>query len=242
MPLSHLQNFYHGFFLEQPEGNNAFSYHERQLKRLYVPPLIEGGPDDLAIGRECVFCEVDEGVEHCQPGLKNFVHFCREGRHFFVFDNHNHAFFFWMAALKAGLITEGGPLLHVDQHSDMRDAPAPFPQPVSEDSFLQNAFAYTNRVLNVGNFIRPALERGLFSEVFIVNSSASFEREYGPIAVLDLDLDIFSPEMDYLDFDTRLTRIRQYIQQASFITIATSPFFIDQSRALEILELVLSSS
>ncbi|MCB0293008.1 MAG: hypothetical protein KDH97_22325, partial [Calditrichaeota bacterium] len=98
---------------------------------------------------------------------------------------------------------------------------------------------YANFELNVGNFIRPALALGIFSEMRLVDSSSAFERRYDAPYVLDIDVDIFAPEMDYIDPAYKLSKIREYIRGADFITIATSPFFIDQALALKVVRALL---
>lgn len=51
--------------------------------------------------------------------------------------------------------------------------------------------------------------------------------------ILNLDLDFFSPELDYIDFEDKKHFIRYFASQSDLITVATSPFFIDQERAIE---------
>lgn len=231
MDITLLQALYRGFFMEQPVGNNAFSYELRQNKRIYVLGLVPGTLSDLSIGTQIAFSEVDEGREINKRGLAPFIYWRRGGQDIFIFDNHNHAFFFWLAALRCGTIQPGGLLRHVDQHTDMRQPPAAPPFSIDKMD-LNAAFAYTNQVLNVGNFIRPALKLGIFSGVEIVDSSFAFEAPAADLPVLDLDMDIFSDEMCYIDEEYKLAKIRQYLRCARFITIATSPYFMDQSAAI----------
>jgi hypothetical protein len=54
-------------------------------------------------------------------------------------------------------------------------------------------------------------------------------------SILNLDLDFFAPEMDFIPESKKLQIIRNLLPQVACITIATSPFFIDQKRALEAL-------
>ena len=53
--------------------------------------------------------------------------------------------------------------------------------------------------------------------------------------ILDLDLDFFAPEMDYIDFTLAKEVILDIASKADLITICTSPFFVDQERALKFL-------
>ncbi len=46
--------------------------------------------------------------------------------------------------------------------------------------------------------------------------------------VLNLDLDIFAPELDFIPEEKKIRLIRNLLQKADYVTIATSPYFIDQ--------------
>ena len=61
-----LKEYYNGFYISRPVGNNEFSFKERTNKRIFVPPIIEGGMDDLAVGDK-VEIEVVETIEIDQP-------------------------------------------------------------------------------------------------------------------------------------------------------------------------------
>jgi hypothetical protein len=88
-----LREFYHGFFLTGPVGNNAFSFDRRENKSLYVPPIMEGVLDDLNVGTRTAFTEIIDGQEINSIGLNGFLYFPWRGKNIFIFDNHNHAFF-----------------------------------------------------------------------------------------------------------------------------------------------------
>ena len=101
---------------------------------------------------------------------------------------------------------------------------------------LNNVFTYTNEVLNVGNFIQPALKKEIFSQVIIIDSSYGFDIDVEGEYVLDIDLDIFSKDMDYIPYDFRIDKIKGLIENAKVITIASSPYFIEQDRAIKVLK------
>ena len=50
---------------------------------------------------------------------------------------------------------------------------------------------------------------------------------------MNLDLDFFAKELDYIPFEDKKRVILHFASQAHLITVATSPFFIDQQRALD---------
>ena len=223
---------YIGFYIDKPTGNNIFSYEERENKKIYVPKLIEGTLDDVLVGEEIVFNEIDEDIEIKAKGLRNMIKYPYKDKDIYIFDNHNHAFYFWIKSLKKGNFTKGCKLVHVDQHKDTRE-------PDNYDVDINNindVFRYTNEVLNVGSFIKPALKHDVFSEVIIVDSSYGFDLKIDGEFVLDIDLDIFSKDMDYIPYELKISRIKELINKAKVITVASSPFFIDQDYAIKVLK------
>ena len=256
MQLEALARFYNGFYIETPVGNNAFSFDRRTIRRIFVPPLTEGTVTDLRPGTQTVFGEVaDDGQLLEAAGLERFVYWNRAGggtdgpeggQHIFFFDNHNHAFFFWGAARQAGVFKDGAVLVHVDQHKDTRDpgdsvagwdTPDGWPcVPESADqSGLGRVFYAANYVLDVGNFIPPTLRLGWFDRVIQVGSGESFMMDPPDNFVLDIDMDIFAPLMDYIPEELKISRLREWLGRARCVTVASSPFFIDQSRALALM-------
>src|SRR3989338_9088753 len=119
-PTPDVGNFYRGFTIEKPVGNNALSFPARKNKKIFVAPLIEGTLDDLVVGKEIAFSEIQDGKELNYSGLKNFIYWQRPAQHIFIFDNHNHAFFFWCVALKNSWMKRRTTLINIDQHKDMR--------------------------------------------------------------------------------------------------------------------------
>jgi hypothetical protein len=196
--------------------------------------LIEGVPADVRPGKIVVFSEIQDGKEVNCCGLESFIHYSYRDKHVFFFDNHNHAFFFWLYSLKNKYFSKGLPLVHVDQHKDMR-RPAEL-LPVSQAEDTDKIFSYTQNILNVGDFIVPALELGIFSNVIDVSSSAGFEKDLPDELVLDIDMDIFSQDMDYIGKDIKMKYLKEAVERAAVITVATSPYFIDQSKAVELIQ------
>lgn len=223
---------YTGFYIDEPTGNNIFSYKERSNKKIYVPQLVEGTLDDVVVGNEVVFNEIDEDIEIKAKGLRNMIKYNFKDKDVYIFDNHNHALYFWIKSLKKNNFNKGCKLVHVDQHKDMRE-----PENYEVDmENIDDVFRYTNYVLNVGNFIQPALKHNIFSEVIIIDSSYGFEADIKEEFVLDIDLDIFSKDMEYISYDLRIKKIKELIEKAKVITIASSPFFIDQEYAIKVLK------
>jgi hypothetical protein len=59
-----IYDFYNGFYIDRPVGNNAFSYSKRKNKQIYVSPLIQGSISDLVSGDKIVFSEIEDGIEN----------------------------------------------------------------------------------------------------------------------------------------------------------------------------------
>jgi hypothetical protein len=80
-------------------------------------------------------------------GLKNFYRIKWQNKEIILFDNHNHAFYFWYEARNRGIIGDNNTLIHIDEHSDMKDNGKYLQKPDSFD--LQKVFEFTNYSLNV---------------------------------------------------------------------------------------------
>jgi hypothetical protein len=132
--------------LTYPSGNNAFSYKIREKKSLHIPSLINGNFDDITIGEKVVFSDIDESgiLQEC-IGLKHFIKTSWKNIPVIIFDNHNHAFYFWYEARKNGIIQNNATLIHIDEHSDLG-----IPEDFSFDKEnLKDVFRYTNEILQV---------------------------------------------------------------------------------------------
>ncbi len=232
------------FYIREKISNNAFNFEKRPDKKLYVPQLVEGNVNDVRPGQEVVFEDFDDdGILHSCKGLQEFVKTTFGTVPVYIFDNHNHAFAFWCLEKKLGTLKNDALLIHIDQHKDTR-IPEKFIESVDAED-LEKVFDYTNRVLNVGNFIPAARHIGLVKDIIFLDSEYSLKAlkeklalpgEDGGISgrnlILDIDLDFFAPDSDYIGNDLKLEIIEQLIPKSSVITFATSPYFIDQERAI----------
>jgi|WetSurMetagenome_2_1015567.scaffolds.fasta_scaffold190246_2 hypothetical protein len=233
-----------GFYISGEISNNAFSYDKRRGGGIYVAPLIDGSFKDVAPGSETVFEDFDDDgkLKSCR-GLKNFVKLNDAGdKSVYVFDNHNHAFYFWHLERILGRVKDGALLIHIDQHKDSR-RPAKWLTP-EESRDMEKVFDYANTILNVGNFVPAALETGLAGRIVNVGSAESLRNfDYSllenPNKIVDLDLDFFAPELDYIGNGAKAEFAAKCIRRAGVVTIATSPFFIDQDAATRHLAKIL---
>jgi len=232
-------NNYIWFYLDEAKGNNAFSFEQRKNKKLWVPKLIEANIWDIGLWDEVVF--EDFGFDDqlsTNTGLKNFYKIKWKNKDIYLFDNHNHAYYFWYLARNQNIIWDNNTLVHIDEHADTRDPGEYLMKPESED--LQKVFHYTNYVYNVGNYIIPAQKEGLISDIIQVRNTHNLE-EYldlrstlGENIILNLDLDFFQPDLDFIDYDLKKKVVLDAANKAKIITVATSPFFINQDLALKV--------
>lgn len=239
---------YHGFWLEGEVGNNAFAYQARLAEglgspRLWVPPRRKGGALDARIGNQIVFAETHE-TGQCEKyvGLESFVDFVyvsSTGREVpgVLFDNHNHAFYFWHEAKEKGILTATSHVVHIDAHTDLRTPPLLLSQ--EDSTLLEKVFQYTNDVLNVGNFLVPAMETGCIApDVTMITTEYELLRKtpetlaWDGTLIVDIDLDFWEKSLVDTTLDVSLPLVRAWMEQANFLTLCTSPFFIDQERAL----------
>lgn len=243
-----------GFYLEKAIGNNSFSYSKRKnIKKIYIPKLKKTNDIILKEGLKYGFVEVDEGEELGFKGLESFLKYTNpEGVNYYIFDNHNHAFYFIYQEVFTKKIKNRQKMIHFDQHKDTR-IPEHYLKDVKDGdvirflkdigidipttiSHLDRAFYYTNGVLNVGNFISPLQEENIVSQLIIVDSTYSLSESKKFLNdkesfIVDIDLDFFSEDMDYIDYVTKIDIIKRFLKKASIVTIASSPFFIDFKRA-----------
>jgi hypothetical protein len=111
-------------------------------------------------------------------------------------------------------------------------------KPNSQD--LDQVFHYTNYVYNVGNYIIPAEKEGLIKNTVQVRNTHNLE-EYmnlrsslGSDIILNLDLDFFQPDLDFINYDLKKQVVLDAAEKAKVITVATSPFFINQELAIKV--------
>ena len=153
------------YILNGVYGNNVFSYEKREQlhetpPHIIIPSRIQGTIADVIIGDEIVFEEVDNNLLRSCVGLKHFVSLSQNTSKklppITIFDNHNHALYFWIEALRDGIINPGCELIHIDEHSDLWNNP----HTLDLDKAINDpiyTWEFTNYSCNVGNYIIPAL-------------------------------------------------------------------------------------
>lgn len=226
--------------------NNAFAWEERVLKyrkspTLTIPALKDGTVDDMKIWTDIVFEEVEDWILRSCIGLENFVQIWEN---IVVFDNHNHALYFWIEAIRKWIISAWFELIHIDEHSDLWDNE----NILHLEEALNNrkyAWNFTNLSCNVGNYILPAIECWLIGNMIRIENEYQIDTymDYIPSenSILNLDLDIFAPELDHIPEEKKMRIIQNLLKTVKYVTIATSPYFIDQWKALQMLQKILQT-
>lgn len=237
--------------LTQPLGNNAFAWEEREVLYghspvLTIPSLIDGTLEDVIIWDDIVFEELDDWVLKSCKWLRHFVELLPSYYPTIppvtIFDNHNHALYFWIDAMRRWIIAEWFELIHIDEHSDLWDNTHDFDRDraITDESY---AWEFTNLKCNVGNYIQPALRNWLVGKMIRIENEHEIDRyiDYVPPknSILNLDIDIFAPELDHISEEKKIKIIRNLMNQVSYVTIATSPYFIDQWKAIEKIQKIM---
>lgn len=232
------------FFIESPVWNNEFSFDKRQNKKLFVPEIIEAKSfdeikfqDDL---EKIAFEDFDfDDKLSTNYWLKNFYRFQMWWKEVVLFDNHNHAFYFWYEARSRKIIWNKNLLIHIDQHADTRDNDKIISK--SDSKSLEKVFDFTNFVLNVWDYIIPAQKEGIIENIVQIRNTKNLEdylqnfsnKKNNSKIILNLDLDFFASELDFIDFELKKKVILDAFEKASYVTVCTSPFFVDQRLAVE---------
>lgn len=237
------------FYITWKKWNNAFSYNKRKNKKLYVPSIIELSninKVELQIDKDKIAFEefdFDWVLQTCY-WLKNFYRIAWKDKEIILFDNHNHAFYFWLEAKSNWIINSNSTLFHIDEHADTREPDIYLSKEEAND--LQKIFDYTNNDLNVWNYIIPAQKIWIVKDIIQIrnetnlNDYISWEYKLDWEVILNLDLDFFSRELDYIDYNLKKQVIIDIASRAKIITVASSPFFINQELALKVFKDIFS--
>ena len=246
-------------FLSLPVGNNALTFHNR--KKLWsdalvrIPQLSSWVLADVRFAYKDISYEyVDEnGKLISSYGVEELIQINYHGKDVFIIDNHNHAFSLWWKSYHSGKISRWSHLIHIDQHSDFAE-----PEQYMEQYFSlgkditqltqEQIDIYTNEILTIASFIKPALRMGLCaSHEMVMTEYSVLEYDISKLdtfssIILDIDLDFRAPEMSIQEYKKTIILVRKIISlpQVGCITIATSPTYIDQHKALEVIEDLLN--
>lgn len=242
-----IEQLYNWFYLDKESLNSQISAWPTPL---WVAPISKVNHyENLKIDDEhFAFAEKNENWEiEYFHGLKNFLWI--EKSYFppvFIFDNHNHAIVFRYNIINSKKI-KNTELIHIDQHSDNRENKNHLELNRKENE-LEKVFKFCNEECNVGNFIPPAIESWIISNQIQVRSTAALQNlkiDKNQNFILDIDLDFC---LDWVDRNKINSETVNLLKEkfdeiwnfALCITIATSPYFLNQEEAIKIVEGLLT--
>ena len=211
--------------------NNQFCFNKVENPKIWIADMIDWTVSDLEIWDNPVFREMKNWKVVEYKGLKNFIHIKNENQSIFIFDNHNYALKYRIDAYKQWNIPFWFDLIHIDQHTDM-----------NQSEFELDLEKPNLDVYNVWNFIQPAIMSGLIKKVEQINTEyklLNFETDKNNL-ILDIDLDFRSPEMSIEKYSETIEKAKNLISNSRIVTIATSPYFLDNELAIKLCKILLS--
>ena len=234
---------YGWFYLKWEVGNNVFSYFHDKQHQLWVPYLKESSFEQLkeegiSLWERSVFAEVnDEWKVQEYLWLAYSYYFEKDWVPIYIFDNHNHAFAFWWREYFKWQLKKGIYLVHIDQHSDMNENKFRL-----ESETWEDVVQFSNQCCNVWNFIIPGEECWLLDWVKQLRTEQWLLCYNKPHMdyILDIDLDFWDEKMWISDMNWTIKKVKNLIQSAKIITVATSPYFLNQDKALELINSIFS--
>lgn len=183
------------------------------MHKQYLTPIKIWTLEDVKLWSHIVFEETDEkGKFHQCKWLEYII---KIEPNIVIVDNHDRVLEFR---------PKGFPVIHIDQHTDMR--------PVWAEG------------INVGNFLRYALDTNFISSALQINTeykllTYDFSSFDSIDFILDIDLDFRDPEMSIEQFKKTIQITKNLIKKAKIITITTSPYFLDQNLAINLIKKLL---
>jgi hypothetical protein len=145
--------------------------------------LIAGNGDSLQKGSNSVIKTslYSKGARRIFAGLESCVRIEELGSlPIYVIDNHQMAFFAWHEALAMGYIQRGSSLIHIDAHDDNLR-----PKEWHSSNELEKTADYVKNILNVEDFIMPAVENGLINEFWNFQLSPPMHLMHNRTGVLE---------------------------------------------------------
>lgn len=243
-----LKQLYNWFFLSPSCENMKISDWKILLR---VAPIKESNKyENLEIkDKHFAFAEKNQNWEtEYFHGLKNFLLIKNSDfPPIFIFDNHNHAPVFRYYTMKQ-LNKESPILIHIDQHSDCWENNEKLE--IDRDEYdLEKVFRFYNEKCNVWNFIPPSLESWIISDQIQIRSTTGLKDlkiEKNQNFILDIDLDfcldwINRNKVNQETVKLLKNKFDEIWKSALWITIATSPYFLDQHIAIEIIGTLLNN-
>ena len=232
-------------YSEKPVWNNKLSYEERKKLwsecKLYIPSIQVRtwlkNPDlkqNLKLWDKVVFEEVLYWKLYSKTWLEKYLVFNYKNSKICIFDNHNIAFYFiWKYFLETGKKLD---LVHIDQHSDMYEEDMDFDEYKKNLDLEEAILKYTFEWVNVWNYLLPLQKAWLINNIYQKRTEIwvlELEDDLAENSILNIDLDFWEENM--VTTQKSLEKLKQYIWKSPLILVATSPYFIDQKKAIDLI-------
>ncbi len=242
-----LEQLYNGFYLDEESANSQISNYSNSL---WVAPIKKiNSYENLEIDyKHFAFAEKNKKWEiECFHGLKNFLWIENSDLPpVFIFDNHNHALTFRYNIIHNWKL-KNVELIHIDQHSDCWDNKKYLKLNWNKNE-LEKVFTFSNEKCNVWNFIPPALKSGIISnqtQVRSTNTLQDLKINKNQSFILDIDLDfclnwIDRNKVNKETFKILKNKFNEIWKFSLWITIATSPYFLNQGLAIKMVNDLLA--
>ncbi len=242
-----LEQLYNWFFLDTTCTNARITNCDKFLR---VAPIKKTNHyEEIKIEKDnFAFAEKNWNWEiEYFHGLKNFLRIEKSNLpEIFIFDNHNHAPVFRYYCIQKST-SNSSTLIHIDQHSDCWENKETLELNSKEDN-IEKVFHFYNKQCNVGNFIPPSLKSWIISGQIQIRSTSALQNleiEINHNFILDIDLDFCLNWIDRKQIDKESVKLLKdkfdkISGSALCITIATSPYFLDQEIAKKIIEELLN--
>lgn len=218
------------YWLSEKRWNNSFAY--KDWKKIWIPPVKIWKPEDLKLWDKIVFSDFEDWELKESIWLESHLWILDDLKvPVFVCDNHNRVMEAWHYFNRSKLEGLGGKgeispplLIHIDQHRD-------------EAAYLD--VEDWEKDLRICDYINWAKDNGWIQKKHI---SLCESRDFFDFTnftelnyILNIDLDIFAPEQTIVPHKEIWDLIFKLEKNASLVTIATSPLFLDQKKAIELL-------
>ena len=242
-----IEQLYNGFYLNEECANSKISGCQIPLR--VAPIKIINEYESPKIDYEHFsFSEKNEiwEIEYFH-GLKSFLLIKKTSfPPIFIFDNHNHAITFRYNIVYSKWF-KNTKLIHIDQHSDCRENKNHLELDLKLNE-LEKVFKFCNEKCNVGNFILPAIDSWIISSQIQIRSTTALKNlEIGKELdfILDIDLDfcldwISREKINSESVEILKSKFYEIWENALWISVATSPYFLDQNLAISILDIIFS--
>lgn len=177
-------------------------------------------------------------------GLKKQQLFFHKNKLIYLIDNHNKSLFSFLEVSE--ILKKDFNIIHIDAHRDDARFQKEVPEKINWKNInwcLENS--------RVSDYLDLAKKTNLVGKIFNITQQKEFEDflqnfSFGKILkknnfILNLDIDIFGTEGEYIDLELKMKSIVKAWKNSSAVVIATSPGYINQKDAKKIIEILLKN-